>query len=59
MMGLVYSKKQDTTVCDLQCGNAKLKFFNTYFKRLLKTEKRLGGKGLLCTLKCRNRYQSK
>ena len=38
MMGLVYSKKQDTTVCDLQCGNAKLKFFNTYFKRLLKTE---------------------
>lgn len=46
-MGLIYSKKQSTTASDLQYGNAKLKNFNTCFKRLLKTKERLGGKGLL------------
>ena len=56
-MGLVYSKKQSTSACDLQYGNAKFKNFKTYFKRLLKTKETLGGKGLL-TIKEVGKYAS-
>lgn len=56
-MGLVYSKKQSISACDLQYGNAKLKNFKTYFKRVLKTKETLGGKGLL-TMKEVGKYTS-